>query len=271
MADLGDLGLSEYETSAYRSLLHSGPTTAKELSTRSNVPMGRIYDVLNELEQQRLIRSQSSGRPKKYVAVEPEVALDRLLETKQRELNEQAEQYAEIVDSLVDDLNGGAPFSGQFWTAAVGPEETLELLLERIDAASEELIIVGGSPAVDLDIQTTSSRVVESLEAALERGVDVQLLVTPEILRELPPEVRRTYDERLTAYENYTVRRDEAVEGTFNLIDNAEVCLDVPNPLNPQAAFAMISLKDREFAADVRSVFQPRWEAAEPVEIPQQP
>lgn len=269
MAELRDLGLSEYESSAYRSLLHSGPTTAKELSDRSEVPMGRIYDVLNGLEQKQLVRSQTTGRPKKYAAVEPAVALDRLLESKQRELDKRAEQYADIVDTLLDDLEGGAPFNGQFWTAAVGPEDTLDLLLERIDAASEELIVVGGSPAAGLDIETTSSRVVEHLEAALDRGVDVQLLLTLEILSELPTAVRRTYNERLTAYDNYAVRSHDSVDGTFNIIDGVEVCLDVPNPLDLQEAFAMINLKDRGFAADVRAVFQPRWTEADPVELPQ--
>ena len=46
MASLRDLGLSEYEARVYRTLLDTGPTTAKELSRESEVPMGRIYDVL---------------------------------------------------------------------------------------------------------------------------------------------------------------------------------------------------------------------------------
>ena len=67
MASLRDLGLSEYEASAFRSLLDTGPTTAKELSRASDVPMGRIYDVLNSLETYQLVRSQTASRPKKYV------------------------------------------------------------------------------------------------------------------------------------------------------------------------------------------------------------
>jgi sugar-specific transcriptional regulator TrmB len=43
MASLRDLGLSEYEARAFRSLLDTGPTTAKELSRGSDVPMERIY------------------------------------------------------------------------------------------------------------------------------------------------------------------------------------------------------------------------------------
>ena len=269
MPSLRDLGLSEYEARAYRALLRSGPTTAKELSRKSEVPMGRIYDVLNGLEQHRLVRSQAASRPKKYVAVEPDVGLDRLLEAKQRELDEQAEQYADTVDTLMDDLEAAAPVNGQFWTAAVGPEETLELLLERIDAADESLRIVAGSPSAGLDLRSASSRVVDGLEAALERGVDVQLLLTPTVVCNLPESTIEAYNARLSEYDNYTVRTHEAVDGTFNMIDGVEVCLEVPNPLDPEQAFAMIDLKDRNFAADVREVFQPRWEDADPLKLPQ--
>jgi sugar-specific transcriptional regulator TrmB len=269
MASLRDLGLSEYEARAYRALLRSGPTTAKELSRKSEVPMGRIYDVLNGLEQHQLVRSQTASRPKKYVAVEPEVGLDRLLEAKQRELDKQAEQYADTVDTLLGDLETAAPVNGQFWTAAVGTEETLELLLERIDTAEEAVSLIGGSLAMGLDLRTTSDRIVDRLEAALDRGVDVRLLLTPTIVAELPDHVRRGHNARLDAHDNYEVRTHEAVDGTFTLIDDAEVCLDVPNPLDPSKAFAMIDLKDRQFAADIREVFEPRWTDAEPLEFPQ--
>ena len=267
MASLRDLGLSEYESRVYRSLLRIGPTTAKELSQASDVPMGRIYDVLGSLEQYRLVRTQTAGRPKKYVAVEADVALDRLLSEKKSALDERASRYEDIVETLQGELEATEPISGQFWTAAVGPEETLELLVERIAAAEEEVIVVGGSPAAGLDLKDASNRVVTAMAAALDRGVDVQLLITPTLVEELPDEVGKAYNDRLSEYDNYAVRTDESVDGTFNLIDGVEVCLEVPNPLDPRQTFAMINLKDQQFAADVREVFTPRWERADPLEF----
>ena len=84
MTDLRDLGLSKYEARTYRSLLRTGPATAKELSNASDVPMGRIYDVLNALEHHNLVRSQTAGRPNNYAAIEPDTALGRPFE-QQRE------------------------------------------------------------------------------------------------------------------------------------------------------------------------------------------
>lgn len=263
MPTLRDLGLSEYEARSYRSLLRTGPTTAKELSRTSEVPMGRIYDVLNSLEQHRLVRSQAASRPKKYVAVEAEIALDRLLDAKKRELDEQAQQYEQIVDTLVDDIDSAEPVNGQFWTAAVGPDETLELFLERISAAEKELIFVAGSPASGVDIQSASDRLVNELELALERGVEIDLLMTPSLVSDLPEAVIQRNHSRLAPYENFEVRTLDGVEGTFNLIDGKEVCIEVPNPLDPTESFAMINLKDKAFTADIRAEFAPRWEQAE--------
>ncbi|WP_101294627.1 TrmB family transcriptional regulator [Halegenticoccus soli] len=266
MASLRDLGLSEYEARSYRALLRTGPTTAKELSRASDVPMGRIYDVLNALEQYNLVRSQAASRPKKYVAVEPEAALDRLLEDKRRELDEKAAQYEAIVDELVGELDAAKPVEEKFWTAAVGPEETVDLLLERLAAADDHVVVVAGSSsAAQFDLGRVGDLVAQALEEALDRGVSVSVLLSPELVGTLPPSVGERYEERLSDHPSFAVRTAEAVTGTFNLIDDTEVCIEVPNPLNPEEVFAMIDLKDAEFASNVRDVFDPRWEDAEPL------
>jgi sugar-specific transcriptional regulator TrmB len=267
MASLRDLGLSEYEARAYRSLLRTGATTAKELSRASDVPMGRIYDVLNSLEQHNLVRSQAASRPKKYVAVEPDTALDRLLENKRRELEEKAAQYETVVDELTDELETAEPVQGQFWTAAVGTEESVDLLLERLAAADESLVMVAGTPSPQFDLGRVGERVAAELEAALERGVDVSLLMSPDLVGSLPASVGERYTERLADDPKFAVRTSTNLSGTFNLIDDVEVCIEVPNPLDPGEAFAMIDLKDPDFAADIRGMFDPRWESADPLSL----
>jgi sugar-specific transcriptional regulator TrmB len=267
MADLRDLGLSEYEARAYRSLLRAGATTAKELSNASDVPMGRIYDVLNSLEQYNLVRSQAASRPKKYVAVEPETALDRLLDDKKRELAEKAEQYETIVDDLVEELDTTTPVDGQFWTAAVGPEETVELLVERLAAASSSVVMVSNTPAPQFDLGEVGERVLDELEGALDRGAGVSLLLTPSMVDRLPERIGARYRSRLSDREAFEVRVVEDITGTFTLVDDTEVCIQVPNPLDADRTFAMFDLKDPDFAGDVRSVFEPRWDRADPLSL----
>jgi sugar-specific transcriptional regulator TrmB len=268
MASLRDLGLSEYEARAFRSLLDTGPTTAKELSRASDVPMGRIYDVLNSLETYSLVRSQTASRPKKYVAVEPDTALDRLLDDKKEELEAKAEQYEDIVSELGDQLEAGDHVDEPFWTAAVGPEETLDLLLERLSAADDRIVVVGSPPAQQVDLVEATERTVDELVAALERGVDVSLLVERDLFERLPEATNRAYYERLSAYENYSARYSEHVSTTFELIDDLEVCIEVPHPLGREETFGVIDLTDPDFTADVSEAFADHWAEATPVGPP---
>jgi sugar-specific transcriptional regulator TrmB len=265
MASLRDLGLSEYEARAYRALLNTGPTTAKELSRASDVPMGRIYDVLNSIEQYNLVRSQTASRPKKYVAVEPATALDRLLEDKKRELEEKAEQYQSIVDDLSDELDAAEPVEEQFWTAAVGHDEVSDLLLERLSAADRRIVMVATTPTPQFDITSVGDAIAENLENALDRGVEIDLLMTPQLVDDLPESVGDRYTEKLAPHPDFDVRISPEVTGTFHLIDDVEVVIQVPNPLSSGDAFALIDLKDPDFAADVHEEFQPTWESAEPL------
>ena len=266
MASLRDLGLSEYEARAYRALLETGPTTAKELSRVSDVPMGRIYDVLNSIEQYNLVRSQSASRPKKYVAVEPAAALDRLLSDKKRELDAKAEQYESIVNELETELDTAEPINERFWTAAVGPDESVALLIERLDAADDRIVVVSSAPTLGFDIEELGERVTDRLQAAIDRGVEVSLLLSPELVRTLPPSVGRRYARTLADHPGFTVKTAD-VSGTFNVIDDNEVVVQVPNPLATESALAMIDLKDPEFATQVLEEFVPRWERADPLQL----
>lgn len=263
MANLRDLGLSEYEARSYRSLLQTGPTTAKELSRVSDVPMGRIYDVLNSLERHDLVRSQTASRPKKYVAVEPTAALDRLLTEKKRELDERVEQYESIVDELAGELDAAEPVEKTFWTAAVGPEEAADLLIERISASDTRIVMVLSTYTEQFfDIDEVGTLVLDELTEAIERGVDVRLLMRPDLVTALPESIGERYRDALIEHDRFTVRTSENVSGSFTLLDESEVVIEVSHPLKREEIFAMIDLKDRAFAESVRAEFDPRWAQA---------
>jgi sugar-specific transcriptional regulator TrmB len=270
MASLRDLGLSEYETRAYRALLQSAPTTAKKLSRASEVPMGRIYDVLNSLEQHDLVRSQAASRPKRYVAVEPSTALDRLLADRKRELEQRAAEYEATVEELSGRLEVDEPVEEEFWTAAVGPEETVDLLLERLSVADERVAMTVAEPAIGFDFGEVGTAVTAELERALDRGVRVQVLALPEVVDRLPAEVNERYAERLAGHPEFEVRTAGGVAGTFTVVDEVEVCIEVSNPLDASRALAMIDLKDPEFAGNVLEAFDPRWAEAEPLSLQSQ-
>ncbi|GAA0306726.1 TrmB family transcriptional regulator [Halarchaeum salinum] len=265
MTDLTDLGLSQYESEVYRSLVDVEPATARELSDVSDVPMGRIYDVLGSIESRQLARSQDASRPKKYVAVDPDAALDRLLAARERELDAEAEQYATVADELRGEIAGPPEPDEGYWTAEVGAEDTLERLLDRIDDADESIYSVSGSAPSGVDVDTASNRIVTHLVDALERGVTVRFLVSPGLVADVPDVVNDQSFDHLAGYENFEARVGGSVHGDVTIVDGVEVCLDLRNPIAPDEAFAVIDLTDPSFATSVREAFDRGWTDADPI------
>lgn len=265
MSSLRDLGLSEYESRVYRALLSAGPTTAKELSRSSGVPMGRIYDVLADLESGELVRSQQASRPKKYAPVEPETALSRLLDERRRELRAELDQYEATVEELSDRLEASEPTEGQFYTVSIGIEETVELLVERLAAANDRIEMVVADVSAQFDLGEVGARVADSIEQAVGRGVEVTTLISPEIVEASPERLQQRYQE-IATHPNYETRMAEGLSGNFTLVDRAEVVMAVANPLVPEEPLAQIALRDPAFATNLHEEFQSSWETATPFE-----
>jgi sugar-specific transcriptional regulator TrmB len=73
---LRSIGLTDYEISIYLTLISKGPMDARELSEASGVPYSRIYNILTQLEKDKMwvIREEES-RPSRYFAKSPDEAL----------------------------------------------------------------------------------------------------------------------------------------------------------------------------------------------------
>jgi sugar-specific transcriptional regulator TrmB len=227
--------------------------------------MGRIYDVLNDLAASGLVRSQHTGRPKQYAPVEPRTALSGLLDQRRQELETRLEQYEATVDELADQLEKPQTVAEPFWTVAIGPDDTVDLLCERLAAANERLVMVIAQPSAQFDIGEVGSRIGSEIESALDRGVDLSILLSSSFLDAIPRSLFRNYA-AVAESPDFELRVTEELAGTFNLIDRTEVCIEVTNPLVEGEPFALIALTDPSFAANVNDEFEPRWAAAEPIE-----
>ena len=72
---LREVGLTEYETRAYLSLLERGAMTASEVSGHGGVPYSKVYETLNSLERKGWIEAER-GRPSRYFPKSPFEALE---------------------------------------------------------------------------------------------------------------------------------------------------------------------------------------------------
>lgn len=81
--------LNIYEVKIWTALLSRGVASAGELADISGVPRSRCYDVLESLEKKGFA-IMKIGKPIKYLAVKPEIMLERL----KTELKEEADEMA---------------------------------------------------------------------------------------------------------------------------------------------------------------------------------
>jgi sugar-specific transcriptional regulator TrmB len=73
----GYFELNIYETKVWLALLSRGISSAGEIAEISGVPRSRTYDVLESLEKSGFV-IQKLGKPVKYIAVKPEVVIEKL-------------------------------------------------------------------------------------------------------------------------------------------------------------------------------------------------
>jgi sugar-specific transcriptional regulator TrmB len=72
---LKSIGLTDYEISLYLTLISKGPMDARELSDASGVPYSRIYNILTQLEKEKMWILKEDSRPSRYFAKSPDEAL----------------------------------------------------------------------------------------------------------------------------------------------------------------------------------------------------
>ena len=87
--------LNIYETKVWLALVSKGVASAGEIAQISEVPRSRTYDVLESLEKQGFAMAKV-GKPTKYIAVKPEMVLEKL--KKNAVFN--AEEKVKVLDNL---------------------------------------------------------------------------------------------------------------------------------------------------------------------------
>jgi len=261
MSDLAELGLSSYETTAYRTLLGLGPATAREVSETSGVPSGRIYDVLNSLEGRGLVRSHGSREPTRYAAVDPEVAVDRLLAERKRELADQRRRYEEIAATVSAELTPTVPTESRFWTAPLGSESALALVDEQFDVAEEWITSVIGVPYENASWECYEAEI-SAIEEVFDPDLAVRVLVSTRLAKHIPESVRERVFEMASGVE---MRVADQLSITIDVLDEETVYVHVPDPFDGTERLGVVAVRDGSFADQLETAFANVWETATPV------
>jgi sugar-specific transcriptional regulator TrmB len=259
MTDLGELGLSSYEEQVYRTLLVTGAVTATDLASASGVPRGRIYDILNGLESRQLVRTQST-EPTRYVAVQPEAAVDRLLAERAMELRNEWTRYREAADGIRSNPLPTSPADGSIWLGSLGSDEMQTALQEHVQTATSSVHAIVGPPYGFAPWETLR-REVDAFFDGTDPDVSVSLLVSERVIETVPDtlfEKVRTH----AAAVHLRVRSD--VPLSFDVIDQRVTTIDVPHPQRRADRLGIVAVTDSDVVAEFERQFQALWNDAVP-------
>ncbi|MGB5286960.1 MAG: helix-turn-helix domain-containing protein [Ignavibacteriaceae bacterium] len=91
-----EIGLTEREAKVYITLLSGRMFTVLELQEAVNIPRTKIYEVLNKLVSRNICIEKKLGRNKLYEAVEPKLAMERVLDSYKRDLERKEELIKQV-------------------------------------------------------------------------------------------------------------------------------------------------------------------------------
>ncbi len=97
--------LNLYEVKVWTALLSRGTSTAGELSSISDVPRSRTYDILESLEKKGFI-IMKLGKPIKFVALKPEEVVERVKKNLMKNAQDKTKRLEKLKgDEVLEELS----------------------------------------------------------------------------------------------------------------------------------------------------------------------
>lgn len=222
------LGLTNYQSQAYVAAVQAGQATPNDLVDASDVPQGRIYDVLYDLEEMGLVEIRSRGRSKEVIAPSPETVLNDL---KRRRIDELS-STVESLSATLQQEHGRSETEGDDYVTMASREETaLRHIGRAIDAADNWLTVALGEPIY--------RQLREPLLQAAERGVTVHLLIS-----DAQSELDTTYPDAFSVRHRETVDTIVAADRAYGIFSSRHPRRDQQPYLITQEPNLVLLLQD---------------------------
>jgi sugar-specific transcriptional regulator TrmB len=268
---LANIGLNKYESSVYWTLLKKRDLEASKLSQLSRVPIGKIYEILRDLNKYGLVEIQPS-RPRKYRAVDPKIAFELMYKRKEKEaLNELKllrEAFAEIERQLSND---DSPKSVEtiFWPDKFHDHELKEMLNSFLEDIEHELCVVtplkykpGASEQYD-DSMPIFSRAYLNLA---QRGIHVKILDShSQLLSSIKELVSSIEDESVKdRLKEFLEIRILETKHDFVIFDSKTLFLDIDDQINTGTSLGMTQIHDESYTKRFKAKFDDLWAKGKP-------
>ena len=283
---LKSMKLSNYEIRGYLTILKTQLLTARELGKKARIPIGRIYDVLEKLNDTGMIEVQES-RPKVYKAISPILVFHNLISHYKAENQRKIEallSQAKILETKLSQskmwFKEEAP--GTFWSTAFGSISVMTLHIKKLDELQEELLMTGFLNKDTITVLPYGKGLFLGLIRALNRGVNLKLLWSFEFDQRPLTETQKA--EAFILYQEFQKKLKELfnlsteLEGLemkfiyrkfptyYDIFDRKRVFIKLQNPVKSAQIFACLNVLDSNLAKELREKFLAIWsfEAEEP-------
>lgn len=170
---LREIGLTEYESHAYLSLVKSGELTASKVSEDTSIPYSKVYSVLDSLERKGWVKIKG-GRPRLYYPRSPVEALRAEELRKKTKFEQNREQIISELQPLYEQRD--MKEKPEIWIIR-GVENIASTIKEIPSKVKRELMVA--LPEIPAEL---SSMVLPSLELLRDKRVDIHLLTTKDII-----------------------------------------------------------------------------------------
>lgn len=204
LGTLQDLGLTKYQSKAYIAAVRAGRTRPSKLVDESGVPQGRIYDVINNLEDLGLLEVRSGSNGKEVTAPSPQTVLEEL---KQRRIDELSDTVSMAASDLEELHQWDESESSDFVSMVKREETALRHSKRAIEAAEYWLTLCVSEDRYD--------KLEPALVEAANRGVTVRVLLIGTDPKEIGKDFPETFDIRYRATADMFVVAD-CVYGVYS-------------------------------------------------------
>ena len=159
------LGLTEYEAKTLSALFRLKEAEAPEVSRSAQVPKTRVYDVLDRLTKKTLI-IEIHGRPKRYMAIEPEKVFNTLIDEKKKELNTLEKEASVIKEDISFDTTNE---SNEKVMKVKDKNDFMKILGQQIDSANKSVHAL-------TPLTKEHGLIKDSLKNASNRNIEIKLI-----------------------------------------------------------------------------------------------
>lgn len=245
--------LNLYEVKVWTALLSRGTSTAGELSSISDVPRSRTYDILESLEKKGFI-VMKLGKPIQFVALKPEEVIERVKKNLIVIANEKSATLEklkgnEVLDELSLLFKDGIKYvePSDLSGALKGRQNIYNHLDMLVREAESSITLVTTADGLNRKLEI----LLPSLEKAKKRGVKIRISAP------INDENRKVAKELSKVAE---VRNLEGLKARFMIIDSEQLMFMLLNDDEVHPSYDIgIWINTEYFAQALEGLFEIAW------------